>query len=155
VLMVFGCGMTLNHNFILGYSDDETVMLDFDDAELEQVQYWVMRAMKWFKLGGYLILESSPGHYHVVFNRRVDWAENMRIVAWVALHSGNEGLRRWHMMQCIKMKSTLRIGPKLEKPSPRIVKRKGKQKDRISEFLRNCKEVKNLINHMAHEVICL
>ena len=145
MLMGFGCVMILTHDFVFGYSDDETVMLDFDDANLEQVQYWAMRALKWFELGGYLILESSPRCYHVVFDRRVDWAENMRIVAWVALLSGNEGLQRWHRMQCIKRKSTLRVSPKCEKKSPCIVKRVGDQDEQIKEFIEIRNEVKNIL----------
>ena len=141
--MGFGLVMTLNHDFILGYSDDETVMLDFDDAELDQVQYWANRATKWFELSGYLILESSPGCYHVVFDRKVDWAENMQIVAWVALLSRNEGLQRWHRMQCIKMKSTLRTGQKIVKPPPKIVVRVGKQWERISKYLKIGNELLN------------
>lgn len=97
-------------------------MLDFDDTDFKTVNYWAERAMNWFNLGGYIILKSSPGCYHVVFNRIVDWPENMRVVAWVALFSNHEGLQRWHRMQRIKMKSTLRIGPKNEKNSPRIAK---------------------------------
>jgi len=99
--------------------------------------------MKWFELGGYLILKSSPGCYHVVFNRSVDWAKNMMVVAWVAYLSRNEGLQRWHRMQCIKMKSTLRIGPKNEKKSPRIVKRVGDQDKQILKYINNRKVVKN------------
>ena len=70
--------------------------------------------MKRFDLGGFLLLESSPGSYHVVFDRSVDWSENMRIVAWVALLSKKEKLRRWFLMQCIKQKPTLRISEKYE-----------------------------------------
>ncbi len=71
-----------------------------------------------------------------MFNRSVDWAENMRVVAWVAYLSRNEGLQRWHRMQCIKMKSTLRIGPKNVKNSPRIVKRVGDQNEQMKNFAR-------------------
>ena len=48
--------------------------------------------------GGYMILKSSPGCYHIVFNRSVDWPEKMRVVAWGAYLSGNGGLQRWHPM---------------------------------------------------------
>ena len=125
--------MTLD--FIFGYSDDETVMLDMDETELGFVENWAKRALYWFDLGGYLILESSSGSYHVVFDRMVDWTENMQIVAWVALLSHNEGLQRWHRMQCIKRKSTLQVSPKLLKGSPKIVRKYRNQKDRIMKFL--------------------
>ena len=137
-----------SHNFIFGITCIEVVLLDFDDIDFKTVQYWADRAMKWFELGGYLILKSSPGCYHVVFNRSVDWTENMSVVAWVAYLSRNEGLRRWHRMQCIKMKSTLRIGPKNEKKSPRIVKRVGDQDKQIQEFIEIRKEVKKILKRL-------
>jgi len=128
--------MKLSHNFRLGISSDERVVLDLDGIDFKTVQYWADRALNWFNLGGYMILKSSPGCYHIVYNQSVDWAENMRGVAWVAYLSGNEGLQRWHRMQCIKMKSTLRVGPKNEKKSPRIIKRFGDQDGQIRKFLK-------------------
>jgi hypothetical protein len=71
----------------------------------------------------------------------------MRVVAWVAYLSNNEGLQRWHRMQCIKMKSTLRIGPKNEKKAPRIVKRVGDPDEQIQEFLIIRNEVKYILKN--------
>ena len=97
--------------------------------------YWAKRICKWFRLGGVLILESSENNFHVVFNRPVDWSENVRIMAWVSLHSGKKLLLKWFLMQCIKQGSTLRVSRKRSKPSPRIVSRFGKQDSQIKEFL--------------------
>ena len=134
----------MTHDFVFGYSDDETVMLDMDNTDLKTVEKWANMVLKWHDLRGYLILESSTGSFHIVFNRKVDWSENMRIVAWVALLSGNEGLQRWHRMQCIKMKSTLRISNKVEKKPPQILKKSGKQKNRIKKFREFRKEIKKI-----------
>jgi len=144
--------MTLIHDFVFGYSDDETVMLDMDDTDLKTVIIWAKRASTWHHLEGYIILESSQGCYHVLFNRKVSWAENMRIVAWVAQLSGNEGLQRWHRMQCIKMKSTLRISNKAEKKPPQILKKSGNQKDRIRNFMEIRKEI-GLVSENCFPVI--
>ena len=130
-----GSGVKWNHNSILGFTDDETVMLDFDDTPFKKVKYWAQIAMNHFGLGGFLILKSSENHYHVVFNRRVNWAENMSIVAWVSLQSNNQNMLRYLRMQCIKKASTLRVGPKGEKPSPRIVYREGNEDTQIKEYL--------------------
>ena len=126
--------------FILGYTSDETVMLDFDDIRLKDVLYWSRRALKRFDLGGFLVLESSPGCFHVVFDRTVDWSENMRIVAWVALLSRKMKLHRWFLMQCIKQKSTLRVSKKYEigsviKLPPHMVYSEGSQDNEIAEYL--------------------
>ena len=130
-----GFGVKWNHNSILGFTDDETVMLDFDDTPFKTVKYWAQVAMYYFWLGGFLILKSSENHYHIVFNRKVDWAENMSIVAWVSLQSNNQNMLRYLRMQCIKKASTLRVGPKNDKPSPRIVYREGREDEQISDFL--------------------
>jgi len=60
----------------------------------------------------------------------------MHIVAWVWIESKNEGLGKWFGMQCIKESSTLRVSPKKEKPSPRIIFSFGKQDNEIKKFLK-------------------
>jgi hypothetical protein len=125
-----------SHKSILGYSDTETVKLDFDEMSFRSVKYWASKAMKRFKLAGFLILKSSKENYHAVFNRKVTWKQNMSVVAWVALLSHDEGLRRYHLMQCIKGCSTLRVSSKRDKPPPRIVYRYGKQDQSVKEFAR-------------------
>lgn len=133
-------------NCVLGFTDTETVLLDLDDVSFRTARYWARRANRWFKLEGFLILKSSENHYHVVFNRRVSWSENMRIVAWVSLLSHNRGLVKWFIMQCIKQGSTLRVSPKFEKHSPRIVYREGIQDGRIREFLVERKLIKKIVS---------
>ena len=127
--------------FILGYTDTETVMLDFDHMPLEKVKYWARRIMKFFKLEGFLILESSENCFHVVFNRRVSWSENMSIVASVTLLSHNRGLRRWQLMQCRKQSASLRVSPKGVKASPKMVHHEGRQDGQIQWYI----EYRNLI----------
>jgi hypothetical protein len=133
---------------ILGLSDTETVMIDFDDTSFQTVKYWASRTMKWFKLEGYMILKSSKCCYHAVFNRVVSWSENMHIVAWVALQSHKKELQKWLLMQCIKQSSTLRVSSKREKTSPRIVFRFGKQDKQIRNFIRNRHLIKKIIKKL-------
>ena len=138
-----------SHNSILGFTDTETVMLDFDNSKFNTVIYWARRAMKWFKLEGFVILKSSENSYHVVFNRKVSWSENMKIVAWVSLLSHNRGLRRYLTMQCIKEGSTLRVSPKGEKQSPRIVYHEGSDDCQITGFLRYRRRIKDIMKQMS------
>lgn len=132
---------------IFGVTETDTVMLDLDDVTFRTARYWARRAMNWFKLGGFLILKSSERCYHVVFNRMVDWTENMSIVAWVARKRGsnNPGLQEWHRLQCIKVGSTLRFTSKGDKSGPRIVYREGEEDDRIGDFLRFRRQIKNIM----------
>jgi len=129
----------------LGYTDTETVKLDFDDAPFKTVKHLALRTMKWHKLEGLIILKSSERHYHVVFDRIVCWAENMRVVAWACLPSKNEGLLRWFLLQCIKGSSTLRVTHKGGKPSPRVVFREGKQDAEIRNFLLWRRRIKRIM----------
>ncbi|MDH7558244.1 MAG: hypothetical protein QHH18_06540 [Candidatus Bathyarchaeota archaeon] len=54
-------------------------------------------------------------------------------------------------MQCIKQASTLRVSPKREKGSPRIVYRYGSQSNQIREFLVYRKLVKNMVHRLETE----
>ncbi|MCW3976828.1 MAG: hypothetical protein NWE77_02725 [Candidatus Bathyarchaeota archaeon] len=137
-----------NRHFVLGFTDEETVMLDFDNTPLKTVRYWASRALKWFKLEGFIILRSSLNNYHVIFNRKVSWQENMHIVAWVSLLSNNPMLQKWFLMQCIKEGSTLRVSPKRGKASPRIVFRFGREDNQIESFLRYRELTKNILRKL-------
>ena len=142
-----GFGLTKKYNQaspIYGYSDTETVMVDFDDTPLRVVKNFALRALEFHKLDGFIILKSSENSYHVVFDRPVKWSENMRIVAWLSLLSKNAKLKTYLIMQCIKQSSTLRISCKGEKPAPRIVYRFGKQNMQIKKFVSYRKQIKEI-----------
>ena len=91
--------------------------------------------MRYFKLEGLLILESSKNCYHVIFDKKVSWSENLSIVGRVVLMTQYKLLQKWHLMQCIKQSMTIRVSPKGDKPSPRIVCREGNQDEQIMNFL--------------------
>jgi hypothetical protein len=145
-----------------GDFDKETVRLDFDDTALDEVLLWCYRATFFFKLEGFLVLESShkdyvvkqkrnifyrftKRSYLVVFDRSVDWSLNVHIMNWIALESGNESLKKYVIMQCIKETSTVRISKKGKKPIPRIVFRYGSQDKQIRKFLETRKLILNFL----------
>lgn len=136
---------------IKGITDKETVKLDFDDTPFKTVCYWALRTMKWFKLRGFVILKSSKKSYHVLFDRKVTWRKNVHVMNWVALESQNEKLKTYALMQGIKEDSTLRISPKGDKPSPRIVFRYGSQDNQIREFLEFRRFIKNIVKRLQNE----
>jgi hypothetical protein len=146
---------SLNSNnglpFILGITDTETVKLDFDNTPFKTVKYWAFRTMKWFKLKGFIILKSSKNSYHVVFDKKVSWKDNVKIMAWVSLLSQNKALTKWFIMQCIKEGSTLRVSAKKEKPQPRLVYHFGSQNNQIAEFLAYRKIVKSIIAKLQRQ----
>jgi hypothetical protein len=140
-----------NLPFVLGITDTETVKLDFDKTPFRTVKFWALKTMKWFKLKGLIILKSSKNSYHVVFDKKVSWNENVRIIAWVCLMSKHEALTKWFLLQCIKKESTLRVSQKYNKPEPRIVYRYGSQDGMIAEFLAYRKVVKSILRKLQRQ----
>jgi len=151
VLRVNGLNEKWNLKSVLGITDMETVKLDFDMTPFRTVRYWAFRTMKWFKLKGFIILKSSKNNYHVIFDKKVSWKENMHIVAWVCLLSQHKALTKWFLMQCIKEGSTLRVSAKKEKPQPRLVYRFGSENNQIAEFLAYRKIVKSIITKLQRQ----
>ena len=148
VMKVSGLTEKWSLNSIFGYTDTVTVKLDFDDMPFKQVRYWALRTMRWFKLEGFLILKSSIDCYHVLFNRKVSWEENVEIMAWVCLITKHQKLTGWFILQCIKKGSTLRISPKRNKLSPRVVCRYGKQDKEINNFFAYRKLIKRITSKL-------
>lgn len=144
VMRALGLRKISCHKFILGYSDEETVKLDFDQMPFSKARYWAVKALKRFRLQGFIILKSSKNCYHVIFDKTLSWAENMSVVAWVALLSHSKTLQTYCLMQCIKGCSTLRVSNKGEKPAPRIVYRYGNQEHNVKEFLENRRLIKKI-----------
>ena len=101
----------------------------------KRVKYWASRINRWFKLRGFIILKSSNNRYHVVFDRKVSWKSNVKIIGWACLQSKHDGLTGYFILQCIKQGSTLRISSKKEKQPPRMVYHHGKQDQQIKGFL--------------------
>jgi hypothetical protein len=133
-----------NRNSVLGITVTDTVMLDFDETPFKTVKDWASRTCRWFRLRGFVILRSSKNCYHVVFDRKVTWNENVSIVAYVCLGSKHQKLTGWFILQCRQKASTLRVTRKKDKPPPRIVFRSGSQNDRIAQFLKFRKLVKTI-----------
>lgn len=129
---------------ILGFTDRMTVKLDLDNMNFKSARYWADLIMEKFRQKGYIMLKSSKECYHVVFDRYVSWDENLSIIGWVAILSKSLKLKDYLAMQCIKMSSTLRVAPKGDKPSPRIVYRFGSQDHAVKDFLEFRRLVKQI-----------
>jgi len=134
---------------VLGFSDEETLKLDFDNVSFRTAKYWCQRACRQFHLEGFIILKSSPNHYHAVFNKpMLSWDDNMKYVAWICLWTKYRRLTEWLIMQLIKKCSTLRISPKGNKPMPRVVYKYGRQDKKIKEFLDFRNKIKRIYRNL-------
>ena len=131
-------GLTLSwiHKSVLGFTDNETVKLDLDESSFKTAKCLAEKTVKRFSLEGYLILRSSKNNYHVVFDREVDWSENVSIMSWVVLTNKKPKLLKRFLLQCIRKASTLRVSSKRDKAPPRIVFRNGDSASQIRVFLK-------------------
>jgi hypothetical protein len=134
---------------IVGFTSKTTVMLDFDDLGYSEVKYWAFTIMKKFRLEGFIVLQSSMRHYHIIFNKKLTYEKCVSIIADVCLYAKSESLSKWFHLQCIKGEFTLRVSSKGEKPSPKIVFRYGKNNKEIKEFLQYRQMEKNIIRNIA------
>jgi len=97
--------------------------------------------------------ESSPGSYHAVFDKLVDWCENLSYVAHVLINYDLPKLNAWLLNQIRKGYADLRVTPKGGKPTPKIVFRKGSQGNRIQHYENHRVYVEKLIRDLMAEEI--
>jgi len=138
---------------IIGLSDKNTVMVDLDNMSFKRVKRLAELTCKHFRLGGFIILKSSPNHYHVIFDKPIRyWSEVLRIISWIAIMSNNPHVWKWVCMQAIKKACTLRVSEKPAKngvkPKPRIVYRYGSQSRKINAYLEKRKEVNDIFREL-------
>ncbi len=131
---------------------NDTVRLDIDNTSLSIVKFWAFMVCKYHHQNGFVILESSSRehlirirhklvhgyisrNFSVIFNRRVRWETNVKIMDWVARLSNIEPLKNYVLMQGLKTTSTVRCLSKGKKPPPRVVFGYGKQDGQVKEYL--------------------
>ena len=93
-----GFGRKSSLNAIFGLTNDEAVMLDFDETPFRQARDWALKTMKFWDMKGLIILKSSEDCYHVVFDRPVSWDENVQIMSWVCLLTKHQKFTGWFIL---------------------------------------------------------
>ena len=140
-----------NPKFLIGFTDTETVKLDLDETSFKDVKCLAEKTEKEFNLRGFLILRSSKDKYHVVFDREVDWSENVSIMTYAILTSRKPKLLKWFLLQCRREASTLRAGSKRDKAPPRIVFGYGDSAIRIRVFLKFRRGITRFLSRCLRE----
>jgi len=140
----------------IGISDKHTVMVDLDNVSFRKAKGIAKLACKHFKLEGFIILKSSPEHYHIVFDKPIKhWSKVLKIISWIAILSNNPDVWKWACMQAIKESCTLRISEKPTengvKPKPRIVYRFGRQNRQVKAYLQFKRQILRLLKHLNAE----
>ncbi|KUO41359.1 MAG: hypothetical protein AVW06_04555 [Hadesarchaea archaeon DG-33-1] len=121
---------------IVGFTSDKIVMLDLDRMNDHTAVRICQYIVKRWKLGGYILLNSSRGNYQALFDKHTYWKNVMRILfSMVFKYRKNPKLQGWCIMQAIKGLCTLRISNKGKKAPPHIVAQVGTQNRAIKEYL--------------------
>ena len=138
---------------IKGITDNHTVMVDMDNMSFRKVKKLAESACRHFRLGGFIILKTSPKNYHVVFDKPMRfWSDVLRVISWIGIMSNNPNVWKWACMQAIKKTCTLRVSEKPTengvKPKPRIVYRYGSQYRQIKAYLKRRREILNILRRL-------
>lgn len=141
-----GKNLGLNHhNYVLGFTTSRGVLLDLDNVNLASVKRLcvVMLKHKRFRyikskidLEGYLIIRSSPNHYHVVFNKYLTFKNALIIASTVRI--GN--IAPWLLERIKHGEFTIRISTKNNSNKPEIILQVGKSTSLIKDYLQIYKQ---------------
>lgn len=121
-------------NCSIGFVTRKGVCLDLDYIAEQSTEKLANYLLEKYALEGYLLIKSSPKHYHLVFNRYLSWNEALQVVfsVYKAVEWGIWGARRGEL--------TLRLSEKKGKNIPQIVKCVGDADKLISEYFKTYKE---------------
>lgn len=105
--------------------------IDLDDITYEKVLKVCERLLKKHGLEGYLIVESSPKHYHAIFNRPIEWRTIMQIL----FRFRKMSIEAWAKRQAQKGFLALRVNDAKHGIQPKPIKQKGETDKLISAYL--------------------
>jgi len=123
-------------NCSIGFTTRKGLCLDLDNITSKKAENLAEFYLQKYKLEGYLLIKSSPKHYHLVFDRYISWRKTLQIIfstikCW-----------EWGIWQARKGELTLRISAKKGKNIPKIIKCIGKTDKLIRDYF----EIYNLFN---------
>lgn len=113
----------------VGFVTVRGVLLDLDNMTFKKPKWIAKTLAEEYKLEGYLLIESSPRSYHVVFNKYLSWRKITEIL--FRMHE----CVRYSVMQMYNGHLTLRISRKNGKNKPKILLQVGKTDKLIKDYL--------------------
>jgi hypothetical protein len=103
----------------------------------------------WHKLKGCAVLKSNKDYYHVIFDRPVDWAENMRVIDWTAIISHNDGYVSGLQCNASNVRQLYEFSERDLNRRQRVIYNHGSQKWQIEQYFEFQKMVKNLVKKVS------
>jgi len=89
----------------IGFTTSAGLIIDLDDMNLPKVTRIVDKLYQTHDLEGYLIIESSPNHYHVIFNKYLEWNK----ITYILFNFVKNSVIGWSINQMRRGDLTLRI----------------------------------------------
>lgn len=120
----------------IGFTTEKGLCLDLDNVTRKKAEKLAESYLKKYNLEGYLLIRSSPKHYHLVFNRYLSWRKTLQIIF------STIKCLEWGIWQARKGELTLRISKKNGNNLPMIIKCVGKTNKLIKDYF----EIYNLFN---------
>ena len=105
------------------------VMIDLDDISYEKVLKIAERLLEKHNLGGYVVIISSPQHYHLIFNSPANW----KLIIQILFRFRKMSIEAWAKNQAQKGYCALRVNSK-NGYKPKIILEKGQTDKAISEY---------------------
>jgi len=70
---------------VMGYTTQRHLLVDLDNAGMDEAMYIAKEIRRtWPMVGGALVVESSPHHYHLVYDNYIDWSNIEDIIESLA-----------------------------------------------------------------------
>ena len=117
-------------NVYAGFATDKGLVIDLDTIPFEKIQKIAEHHLKNDSLEGYIIMESSPQHYHIVFNAYLPW----KTIAMILYSFRHPSIRQWADHQMRRGYLTLRVTPK-NGYTPQLRVLKGKCNKLINKYI--------------------
>jgi len=115
-----------SNKIVVGYTTQEHLLVDLDGCSWVKVQALASMICKaWPILGDVLIVESSPAHYHLIFDNRVTWDTIVRVIE--TLYDLGVVEENYRQVRNFRRDLTLRVSDKIgtmryhEVPNPKLI----------------------------------
>ncbi len=114
----------------IAFFSDNCLLIDLDDISYDKVVKVAKRLLYKHKLEGYCITESSPKHYHIIFNKPIDW----KLIMQILFRFRKMSVEAWAKQQAMKGFCALRVNSAKHDFKPHIVTEYGETDKAISEY---------------------
>ena len=114
----------------IGFTTDKGLIIDLDQIKLEKVTRIAKKLNTQYNLNGYLIMESSPEHYHLIFNEYLNWKDITKIL----FNFNKNSVIGWAINQMRRGDLTLRISTN-RGSKPKIITQEGASDRLINDYL--------------------